>query len=72
MKKTARQIHREAQLRQKRIRSTVFAVIVLGVLGLTGYYLKSAFFRPAPAPMAGNVIDVTAFHAGDHAGRWAK
>jgi heme/copper-type cytochrome/quinol oxidase subunit 2 len=29
------------------------------VLGLAGYYLKSAFFRPPPAPLAGNVIDVT-------------
>ncbi len=64
MKKTSRQIRREAQLRQRRIRSTIFAVIVLGVLGLTGYYLKSAFFRPAPEPMAGNVIDVAASMSG--------
>ncbi len=60
MKKSARQIHKETQLRKKRIRSTIFAVIVIGVLGLAGYYIKSAFFRPPPAPMAGNVIDIAA------------
>ena len=64
MKKTSRQIRREGQLQQKRVRSTVFAVIVLGVLGLAGYYLKAAFFRPAPEPMAGNVIDVQASMSG--------
>ncbi|MBI3738881.1 MAG: cupredoxin domain-containing protein [Chloroflexi bacterium] len=60
MKKPAREIRREARLRQRRIRSTIFAVIVIGVLGLAGYYLKQAFFRPPPPPMAGNVIDVQA------------
>ena len=60
MKKSARQIYKETQLRNKRIRSAIFVVIVIGVLGLTGYYLKSAFFRPPPAPMAGNVIDIAA------------
>ena len=60
MKKSARKIRRETHLRQKRIRSTIFAVVVIGVLGLAGYFLKSAFFRPPPTPMAGNVIDVSA------------
>ena len=60
MKKSARLIYKETQLRNKRIRSAIFVVIVIGVLGLTGYYLKSAFFRPPPAPMAGNVIDIAA------------
>ena len=64
MKKTARQLRQEAHLRQKRIRSVVFAVIVLGVLGLTASLLKQAFFRPAPSPMAGNVIDVEASMSG--------
>lgn len=49
----------EARQRQNRIRTVVFSIIVVGVLGLAGYYLKSAFFRPAPPPMAGNVIDIT-------------
>lgn len=64
MKKTPRQIRREALARQRRIRSTIFAAVVIGVLGLAGYYLKSAFFRPPPEPMAGNVIDVEASMSG--------
>jgi len=64
MKKTARQLRQEAHLRQKRIRSVVFAVIVLGVLGLTASLLKQAFFRPALSSMAGNVIDVEASMSG--------
>ena len=58
MKKTARQIRKEAHVRQQRFRTTIFTVIVVGVLGLTGFYLKQAFFRPAPPPLAGNVIDI--------------
>jgi len=38
----------------------IFVFIVVGVVGLAGYYLYSAFFRSAPLPMAGNVIDVAA------------
>lgn len=64
MKKTARQIRREDQLRQKRFRSAMFAVIVVGVLSLASFYLVEAFFRPAPEPMAGNVIDVEASMSG--------
>ncbi|MHB1200425.1 MAG: cupredoxin domain-containing protein [Polaromonas sp.] len=41
-----------------RIRSMVFVGIVIGVLGLAGFFLKSAFFPPALEAMAGNVIDV--------------
>ena len=58
MKKNARQIRKEAHVRQQRFRTTIFTVIVVGVLGLTGFYLKQAFFRPAPPPLAGNVIDI--------------
>ena len=64
MKKTARQLRREAQTQQRRIRSVAFAVIVVTVLGLAGFLLKEAFFRPAPEPMAGNVIDVEASMSG--------
>ncbi len=64
MKKSARQIRRATYQRKKFIRSTIFGVIVIGVLGLTAYYLKAAFFKPSPAAMAGNVIDVAADMAG--------
>ncbi len=64
MKKTPRQIRREAQLQQKRVRSIAFMVITVTVLGLAGYFIKEAFFRPGPPPMAGNVIDVEATMSG--------
>lgn len=64
MKKTTRQIRKEVHMRQQRIRSGVFAVIVVGVLGLAGFYLVKAFSRPAAEPMAGNVIDVEASMSG--------
>lgn len=58
MTKSARAQRKQARLRQKQIRSAAFGIVVIGVLGLAGLYLKQAFFRPAPTPMAGNVIDV--------------
>ena len=64
MKKTPRQIRKETHMRQRRIRSYIFGVIVIGVLGLAGFYLVKAFFRPAPEPMAGNVIDIQASMSG--------
>ena len=64
MKKTARQIRKEAHIRQRRLRSSIFGVVVIAVLGLAGFYLVKAFFRPAPEPMAGNVIDVEASMSG--------
>ena len=64
MKKTVRQIRKKTHLRQRRVRSAIFVIIIIGVLGLAGYYLKSAFFRPPPEPMAGNIIDVEASMSG--------
>jgi len=64
MKKSPRAVRKEALRRKSIIRSTIFVLIVVGVLGLAGYYLKSAFFRPAPTPMAGNVIDLEASMSG--------
>jgi len=64
MTKSSRAIRKEARLQQKRIRSTIFVVIVVAVLGLAGYYIKSALFRPSPAPLAGNVIDLSASMSG--------
>ncbi len=59
MTKSARVLRREARQRNQRIRSVGFAVVAIVVLGLAGFCLKQAFFRPPPPPMAGNVIDVT-------------
>lgn len=59
-----REARRKARERQKQVRGIIFAVLVLGVLGLATYLLKDAFFKPAPPPMAGNVIDVQADMAG--------
>lgn len=64
MSKSARTLRREARQHQKRIRSVIFGILVIGVLGLAGFYLKQAFFRPPPTPMAGNVIDVAASMSG--------
>jgi cytochrome c oxidase subunit II len=59
-----REARRKARQRQKQGRGIIFAGLVLGVLGLSAYFLKEAFFKPAPPPMAGNVIDVQADMAG--------
>lgn len=56
--------HKQARIRQQRIRRALFALIVVGVLGFAGYLLKPAFFRPALPAMTGNVIEVAADMAG--------
>lgn len=64
MTKSSRSTRKEVRLRQKRVRSVAFAVIVIGVLGLAGYFLGQTLFRPAPQPLAGNVIDISASMSG--------
>ena len=64
MGKSTRAALRQARQRQQRIRSGGFAVIVIAVFGVAGYFLYSAFNKPAPSAMAGNVIDVKADMAG--------
>ncbi len=64
MGKSTREERRKIREHKQRIQSVVFIVIVIGVLGLSGYFLKQAFFRPPPPAMAGNVIDVKADMSG--------
>jgi cytochrome c oxidase subunit II len=63
MNKITRPAGKRARQRQKRNRTITFSIIVIGVLGLAGYLLASAFSRPALEPV-GNVIDITADMAG--------
>jgi len=55
-----RQTRKVTRQRANKIRAVAFAVIGLGVLGLAGYFLVTAFTRPTLPAMAGNVMDVTA------------
>ena len=64
MGKKVREVRLRARERQKKVRAIAFVFIGVVVLGLAGYFLVSAFFRPAPPAMAGNVIDVQADMAG--------
>ncbi len=61
--KKNKEARRHTLQRQKRLRAIAFIILGAGVLGLAGYFLVSAFFRPPP-PMAGNVIDVKADMSG--------
>ena len=53
-----------SQRRRRRLRGVAFVVVLVGVLGLAGGLLNSAFARPKLAPLAGNVIDVAASMSG--------
>ncbi len=64
MGKKEREVRQRARERQKKIRAIAFVFIGVVVLGLAGYFLVSAFFKPALPAMAGNVIDVQADMAG--------
>ncbi len=55
-----RQTRKVTRQRANKIRAVAFAVIGIGVLGLAGYFLVTAFTRPTLPAMAGNVMDVTA------------
>ena len=64
MSKNYRESRRLMRKRQQRIRTLIFSLIVLAVLGFAGYLLKPVIFRTPPSPMAGNVIDIAADMAG--------
>jgi len=64
MGKSLREQRRKIRDHKKRIQSVIFIGIVIGVLGLAGYFLKEALFRPPPPAMAGNVIDIKADMSG--------
>ncbi len=64
MSKTSRESRRQARKRAERIRSVIFGVVVVAVLGIAGFFLRQAFFRPPPPAMAGNVIDIAADMSG--------
>ena len=63
-KKSNRSERKQARRRQETIRKAVFALVVIAVLSLAGFYLQQAFFRLVPKPMAGNVIDLEADMSG--------
>jgi cytochrome c oxidase subunit 2 len=58
-----RKIARLARQRQQRTKKIAFSLISVLVLGLAGFLLFNAFYKP-PLPMAKNVIDVTADMSG--------
>lgn len=64
MGKSIRDERRQIREHKQRVRSVIFIAIVIAVLGLSGYFLKQAFFKPPPPAMAGNVIDVKADMSG--------
>jgi hypothetical protein len=76
VKKADREARKRARQRQQRIRGVIFVGIAIVVLSLAGFLLKSAFFKPVPSAMAGNVIDVAAdmsgFNKKRFASRWAS
>ncbi len=55
-----REARKRIRQREQRIRAIAFAGIGIIVLSLAGYFLVTAFLKPALPPMAGNVIDITA------------
>lgn len=71
MKNQQRGVQRRAQPRRNR--TIVYAIVVMGVLGLAGFLLISPFVRSAPSPTVGNVIDIAADMGGfDQEEVWVK
>jgi cytochrome c oxidase subunit II len=64
VKKSEKQLRKEALARQTKIRSSIFGVLVIGILSLAGFYLFKAFYHPALPQLAGNVIDLSASMSG--------
>lgn len=64
MTKKPRQEMAQRRRRTRRLRSMGYGIVVLGVLILAGALLVSAFLKPPPEPMAGNVIDIAADMSG--------
>jgi len=64
VKKIEREARERIRRRQQRIRAVIFVGIAAVVLSLAGFLLKSAFFKPVPSAMAGNVMDVAADMSG--------
>ena len=64
MTKKPRQEMAQRKRRARHMRSIGYGAVVLGVLTVAGALLVSAFFKPAPEPMAGNVVDITADMSG--------
>ena len=63
MSKTAtefRTARAQKETLQRRTRGIIFLVIIISVLGVAGYYLKTGLFRAGPPAIAGNVIDIEA------------
>jgi heme/copper-type cytochrome/quinol oxidase subunit 2 len=61
---TTREMRRRAGQTKQRVRYVAYAATAITVLGLAAYLLISAFTRPGPPPMAGNVIDIAADMSG--------
>ncbi len=59
-KDPAREARREAVPRAGRASTAAFIVIAVLSVGAAGYLVMRAFSPPRPAPMAGNVIDISA------------
>jgi cytochrome c oxidase subunit 2 len=63
MGRKEREFRKQYRARQRRARAAVFGAVVLGVLGLAGWFIASGLLRPRP-PATANVIDISADMSG--------